>query len=112
VAVNISPLHVSRHDFIPFIEEVLHESGLDPHYLELEVTEGITLKIENGVSTLKKLQEIGVNVAIDDFGTGYSSLKYIQNLPISVLTEVLSQILTRIKITKKLRIQLLSWLTA
>jgi EAL domain-containing protein (putative c-di-GMP-specific phosphodiesterase class I) len=85
VAVNISPLHLSRHDFISFIEEVLHESELDPQYLELEVTEGITLKIDNGVPTLKKLQEIGVKIAIDDFGTGYSSLKYIQNLPISAL---------------------------
>lgn len=85
VAVNISPLHLSRHDFTHFIEEVLHETGLDPQFLEVEVTEGITLKIDNGVSTLNKLQEIGVKIAIDDFGTGYSSLKYIQKLPISAL---------------------------
>jgi diguanylate cyclase (GGDEF)-like protein len=85
VAVNISPLHLSRHDFTHFIAEVLHQTGLDPQYLELEVTEGITLKVDDGVSTLNKLKEIGVKIAIDDFGTGYSSLKYIQKLPISAL---------------------------
>ena len=71
---------------MPTVLQTLTESGLDPHWLELELTE--TSLIQNAgcvVDTLKQLREVGITIAIDDFGTGYSSLGYLKNLPVDVI---------------------------
>jgi len=83
VAVNVSPLHFKRGSFVAFIQRMLEESGLDPQYLELEVTEGLLLNnIEEAIDRLQELKDKGIKIAIDDFGTGFSSLNYLKRLPI------------------------------
>ena len=68
------------------IERHLKETGLDPRYLELEVTESSVMKNpESAISTLRELKAMGIKISIDDFGSGYSSLSYLKHLPIDVL---------------------------
>jgi diguanylate cyclase (GGDEF)-like protein len=86
MAVNLSASHFKRHTVVASVQHALEFSGLDPAYLELELTESIL--IQNTQSTLDTLQELkglGVSLAIDDFGTGYSSLSYLHRFPIDTL---------------------------
>jgi EAL domain-containing protein (putative c-di-GMP-specific phosphodiesterase class I) len=86
VAVNFSPRQFQMLRLADMVEGVLAETGLDPCWLELEVTEGIMLQnIDNAITTLHRLSELGIHLAIDDFGIGYSSLSYIKKLPINTL---------------------------
>jgi len=63
--------------------EVLEETGLDPQYLELELTESQLLdSVEHIIATFQQLRDLGVKLAIDDFGTGYSSLSYLKRIPV------------------------------
>ena len=65
---------------------VLRDTGLDPSYLELELTESMMMdNVELAVATLDKLKAMGIKLSIDDFGTGYSSLSYLKRFPIDVL---------------------------
>ena len=82
LAVNLSPLQIRAPGAALGIKNALRAAGLDPHRLELEVTE--SLFVEDNHSTeyfIKELSEIGVQFALDDFGTGYSSLGYINTFP-------------------------------
>lgn len=82
VAVNLSARHFRRSDIGGVVKRALSRSGLAPHRLEIEITEG--LLIENPEEVIEKLAEIralGVTVAMDDFGTGYSSLSYLLKFP-------------------------------
>jgi diguanylate cyclase (GGDEF)-like protein len=86
VAVNLSALQFQQPKSIETIARVLDETGLDPHFLELELTEGSIMK--NPEQAIKKLHEfkaMGVRISIDDFGTGYSSLNYLKRFPIDTL---------------------------
>src|SRR5690606_9618127 len=86
VSVNMSVLQLLRGDFAEVVGRVLHDTGVPPHALELELTESILMA--NAAQTARKLQafrELGVSLAIDDFGTGYSSLAYLKRLPITTL---------------------------
>jgi diguanylate cyclase (GGDEF)-like protein len=86
VAVNFSPRQFQILRLADMVEKVLAETHLAPCWLELEVTEGIMLQnMENTITTLCRLSELGVHISIDDFGTGYSSLSYIKKLPINTL---------------------------
>ncbi len=86
VSVNVSALQFGREDFIETVLHALHKSGLEPRWLELELTEGLLLGDTYSITAkLYQLKEIGVYLAIDDFGTGYSSLRYLQQLPIDTL---------------------------
>ncbi|MED3553199.1 EAL domain-containing protein [Cytobacillus praedii] len=86
VAVNISPLHFRLPNFHRVVEEVLEKTGLDPHLLELEITENSFIdNIDECIECLEKLRKMGVGVAIDDFGKGYSSLNYLRKFPIHSL---------------------------
>jgi EAL domain-containing protein (putative c-di-GMP-specific phosphodiesterase class I) len=68
------------------VERTLAETGLEPQWLELEITESMLLKDEKVVvEVLRTLRERGVRVAVDDFGTGYSSLSYLRTLPVDSL---------------------------
>jgi EAL domain-containing protein (putative c-di-GMP-specific phosphodiesterase class I) len=68
------------------VQHALEATGLLPHTLELEVTEGVLIEdVESVIDVLAKLKRIGVSVALDDFGTGYSSITYLRRLPIDIL---------------------------
>ena len=86
VTVNISSRQFLDDGLIEAVRSALDASGLDPHSLILEITEGTMLR--NTDATIKKLNELralGIRLAIDDFGTGYSSLSYLHRFPIDVL---------------------------
>lgn len=86
VAINISPLHFKRLDFLSGIDTMLAETGLPPELLELEITEeAIVEDVEHAVGIMNQLKERGVSLALDDFGTGYSSLSYLKRFPIDTL---------------------------
>ena len=83
VAVNVSAVQFRQESFLQVIEKVLHETGLPPQYLELELTESLLLSNSDVMlSVLGKLNERGVKLSIDDFGTGYSSLSYLRQFPV------------------------------
>ncbi|WP_458525490.1 bifunctional diguanylate cyclase/phosphodiesterase [Onishia taeanensis] len=84
VAVNMSPMQFLRPTFLSNLEQRLQESHIPPHWLELEVTEGILMEDKDvAISILHALRDLGVGVAVDDFGTGFSSLSYLKQLPVS-----------------------------
>jgi EAL domain-containing protein (putative c-di-GMP-specific phosphodiesterase class I) len=86
VAVNVSAVQFRQAGFCEFIRRVLHEAGLAPQYLELELTEGLLLaNADVTLSVLKELKSMGVTLAIDDFGTGYSSFNYLRQFRVSKL---------------------------
>jgi diguanylate cyclase (GGDEF)-like protein/PAS domain S-box-containing protein len=85
VAVNLSSQQFSSDELVNTVDEVLQESKLDPRYLELEITETMTMDVEYTIITLKRLHERGVQISIDDFGTGYSSLNYLKKFSINRL---------------------------
>ena len=73
-------------DFLGGLFSILSETGQDPRYLELELTESVLMKrVDFTTSTLAALREIGVRVAVDDFGMGYSSLGYLRKFPLDAL---------------------------
>lgn len=83
VSVNISPKQFTRSDLVGTVKEILEESGLEPRFLKLEITESAIM--EGGNSAIDKmiqLKALGVSLVIDDFGTGYSSLSALQHFPI------------------------------
>jgi diguanylate cyclase (GGDEF)-like protein/PAS domain S-box-containing protein len=83
IAVNVSSVQVTRGGIITTVERVLQETGLDPQYMELEITEGLIMQqTHQTLTTLDELKAMGVRLAIDDFGTGYSSLSYLKRLPL------------------------------
>lgn len=86
VSVNVSVHQLRQGNFIRRVREVLEETGLAPHYLELELTESQLLdNVENIISIFQQLRELGVWLAIDDFGTGFSSLSYLKRFPVDVV---------------------------
>jgi diguanylate cyclase (GGDEF)-like protein len=86
LAINLSPRQFEQEDLLGKVIETLKGVGLDPNYLELEVTEGSLMTNSAGATkTLSQLRDLGVKVSIDDFGTGFSSLGYLKNLPIDAL---------------------------
>jgi diguanylate cyclase (GGDEF)-like protein/PAS domain S-box-containing protein len=86
VAVNVSAVQFRQEGFGEVIRKVLHETGLAPQYLELELTESLLLgNADVTLSVLKELKSMGVTLAIDDFGTGYSSFSYLKKFPVSKL---------------------------
>ncbi|MGE4578322.1 MAG: EAL domain-containing protein [Desulfuromonadales bacterium] len=86
MSVNISARQFRQADLVDMIDRVLEETGLDPQWLELEITESIIMEdFGEVIMTLTDLKVRGVHLAIDDFGTGYSSLAYLKLFPISKL---------------------------
>jgi diguanylate cyclase (GGDEF)-like protein/PAS domain S-box-containing protein len=86
MAVNISAVQFRNENFLDDVFAILKETGLDPRFLELELTESVLMKhAESAESVLRTLRTTGVQVAVDDFGTGYSSLSYLRKFPIDAL---------------------------
>ena len=86
IAVNVSAVQFRQEGFSELIRRVLHETGLAPKYLELEITESLLLSNADVMfSVFQELKAMGLRLAIDDFGTGYSSLSYLKKFPVSKL---------------------------
>jgi diguanylate cyclase (GGDEF)-like protein len=86
MAVNISGVQFHRADIVALTSAALKESGLDPKWLELEVTESVFMEnMQVAIDILNQLHQLGVELAVDDFGTGYSSLSYLRQFPIDRL---------------------------
>ena len=86
VAVNVSSLEFRSEGFLDNLRAILQDTGLDPCYLELELTETVLMQhAESTLAVLSALKSIGVRLAVDDFGTGYSSLSYLKRFPIDSL---------------------------
>jgi diguanylate cyclase (GGDEF)-like protein/PAS domain S-box-containing protein len=86
VSVNVSAVQFEQGNFVDVVAEVLKETGIAAHLVELEITEGVLARdYEQARGTLQALKDLGVSIAIDDFGTGYSSLAYLKRFPIDVL---------------------------
>jgi len=86
MAVNISAVQFRNESFLPGVFATLEETGLDPKFLELELTESVLMKhAESTEVILKTLRARGVQLAVDDFGTGYSSLSYLRRFAIDAL---------------------------
>lgn len=86
VSINLSPRQFRQTDLPETIAKVLHETGLDADYLELEITESAAMQdVHFAVLMLQVLKEMDLKISIDDFGTGYSSLSYLKRFPIDVI---------------------------
>ncbi len=86
VAVNLSPRQFQEANLVDLIKESLHESGLPPRGLELEITESVVMeKEEDALNVFNEVKKLGVQFAMDDFGTGYSSLHYLKQFPLDKL---------------------------
>ncbi|MBT2655171.1 EAL domain-containing protein [Bacillus sp. ISL-18] len=85
VSVNLSQKQFIHSNIVRTIEEVLQKTELEPHYLEIELTESIKSDIHQTILSLQQLKKLGVSISIDDFGTGYSSLNYLKEFPIDTL---------------------------
>jgi diguanylate cyclase (GGDEF)-like protein len=87
LAVNVSALQFAREAaFVEQVREALQRTGLPPHHLQLELTEGVLMSdSERSLALLSELSALGVSLAIDDFGTGYSSLSYLRSFPVDTL---------------------------
>ncbi|CAM4031218.1 bifunctional diguanylate cyclase/phosphodiesterase [Paenibacillus alkaliterrae] len=85
MAVNISSRQFQQSNLVETVSKTLKRTGLDPQYLDLELTESIIQDSKYAVSTMQKLKSMGIHLSIDDFGTGYSSLSYLKLFPIDSL---------------------------
>ncbi len=86
VAVNVSGHQIIEGDLIASIRQALIDHRIDPHWLEIELTESSLMEnTSHTIASLQTLQQLGVKVSIDDFGTGYSSLAYLRRFPIDKL---------------------------
>ena len=82
VAVNLSPAQLNSRNLVSMVTAALHESGMPPRKLQLEITESVLLQNTfTTLATLHELRKMGVQIALDDFGTGYSSLSYLRSFP-------------------------------
>src|ERR1700730_5386771 len=86
MAVNVSAAEFMAKDFLSGVRAALISTGVDPHNLELELTETVLMRdAESAVTILHALKAIGVQLAVDDFGIGYSSFSYLQRFPLDAL---------------------------
>lgn len=86
MAINISAVQFRRRNFTGTLKKIVEETGIDPGFIELELTENVAMHHAGEVlQTLKELKQIGVELSIDDFGTGFSNLSYLQHYPIDRL---------------------------
>jgi diguanylate cyclase (GGDEF)-like protein/PAS domain S-box-containing protein len=86
VSVNLSVRQAAATDLVDDVARILEQTGLTPHLLQLELTEGALVEAGGRpLGALQKLSAMGVRIAVDDFGTGYSNLAYLRRLPVDTL---------------------------
>ncbi len=83
ISVNLSARQFAQDNLVDTVKDILQETGFDPNYLDLELTESILIQNEEKIiRKLNALREMGITLSLDDFGTGYSSLSYLKKFPI------------------------------
>lgn len=86
VSVNISARQLQKKDLAGVIADILHETGLEARFLELEIVESMVMKdVESAAVIMLELKQLGIRLAMDDFGTGFSSLSYLKRFPFDKL---------------------------
>jgi diguanylate cyclase (GGDEF)-like protein/PAS domain S-box-containing protein len=86
MAVNLSARQFKKGNLPGMLEDLILATGIDPHLLELEITESVAMdNPERAIYHLRRFREMGIELAIDDFGTGYSSLSYLKLFPVNRL---------------------------
>ncbi|MGO4888403.1 putative bifunctional diguanylate cyclase/phosphodiesterase [Anaerobacillus sp. MEB173] len=85
ISVNLSLRQFTHSNLVQIVQNTLVETGLEPQFLELEITESMAANINNTLTTLNALKKLGVKISIDDFGTGFSSFNYIKQFPFDTL---------------------------
>lgn len=86
VAVNLSPKQFRHQDIVKLVSDVITETGLQPEYLELEITESAVMdNVDMAAKKLNDIKNMGIKVSVDDFGTGYTSISYLKQFPVSIL---------------------------
>lgn len=86
ISVNISYRQFRQHDFVDQVQHAIRSSRISPYLLGIELTEStVIIDINDTITKMKALKELGISIAVDDFGTGYSSLMYLKKLPIDTL---------------------------
>lgn len=86
VSINISAVQFHDKDFLQMLSNVIKTSGIEPGYLDLEVTESVVMRDPEFVSQqLQRIKAMGINLSLDDFGTGFSSLSYLRHFPLDRL---------------------------
>jgi diguanylate cyclase (GGDEF)-like protein len=86
MAVNLSPVQFRRGNVEAIIAQALERAALEPHCLELEVTESTLVQdTEKFIQSLQRIKAQGIHISIDDFGTGYSNLSYLQRFAVDKL---------------------------
>ena len=84
--VNLSVIQLTQPDLADSIENIIHETGINPRNLTLEVTESLAINdMEKMKEVLDRIRSLGIRIALDDFGTGYSSLSHIREIPLDVI---------------------------
>ena len=82
VSVNISGIQLNTDDLVSTLQSSLKISGLDPMFLDIEITESVLMdNSKNWINLLDKIKDMGIDISIDDFGTGYSSLSHLKQFP-------------------------------
>ena len=86
ISINISAKQFEQINFVSVVKSIIEETGIDPKYIELEITESIAMNsLDYTIKVINELKELNIKVSLDDFGTGYSSLNYLMRLPINTL---------------------------
>ncbi|WP_322907051.1 DUF4084 domain-containing protein [Paenibacillus sp. SGZ-1009] len=86
IGINLSARQFEQENFVTTVARILKQTGVNPAYIDLEITETIAMtSINNVIVKLNALKQLGVSISIDDFGTGYSSLAYLENFPVDKL---------------------------
>ena len=86
MAVNISARLFNHADLLGMADRALVATGLDPRFLEIEITEGVIMRnLEHTINLLRELRQRGVRASVDDFGTGYCALGYLRDFPLDVV---------------------------
>jgi diguanylate cyclase (GGDEF)-like protein/PAS domain S-box-containing protein len=86
VSINMTATQLLSVNLVKSVEEILNDAGLDPQYLELELTERVIIHdAQSAIRLMHDLKSLGIYLSIDDFGTGYSSLSYLQRFPVDKL---------------------------
>lgn len=85
MSINVSPVQMKNSDFLENIRCVIEVTGVNPHNIQVEITEGSLVDSKSSTAVINALNDMGMMIALDDFGTGYSSMKYLKNYPIKTL---------------------------